>query len=651
MQTLPETKSAAPETVTAHEYTLELSALAPENQCMVLLALDGHQLGGALLDSTDIDAASTWVTRLTALRLACNQLTEPQRLPLNCGYEQLTGGIDVMNTLLQGQPMHYHSVLSRADQSLLILPSPERQPAENLHALCQALDSGQINGTPARVCVIANVHEEEAGNVSLALIDRLAFCVMPVHASAIHGDTLLNDKLLDDRNLDAQLFDDTLFDAQMAAGFALDVEHCSRVVRAALHRSAQLTVEQVQAVCLAARDHGIDSMRATLQCARVARASATLAGRTTANDVDIGVAMNLCLAWRAASIQPQQLEDNANPDNQAEPDSVTDDSNDAQKDPTQTETDSVDDVDQHARSTEQQPEPEQESMLVTLPEKLLSAIANTQRNAFSRQQAGGRTGRQVHKAQRGRLVGIDRYRAGSGQRINMLATLREATPWQSQRQREQALTRPIIYPQDLRASRYKQAAHTVVVFAVDASGSAAAHRLAEAKGAVERLLTECYERRDQVALVVFQGAQATLVLPPTRSLVRARRELARFPSGGGTPLPSALELVKELGVGIRKAGHTPMLCLLTDGRANVDRDGIGGRARASQQSIASAQALRAMGMQSLVIDIATRVTPLAGKLAAAMGGQYLALPKANAASISAAVLAAKSATTDAAIAS
>ena len=176
-----------------------------------------------------------------------------------------------------------------------------------------------------------------------------------------------------------------------------------------------------------------------------------------------------------------------------------------------------------------------------------------------------------------------------------------------------------------------------MIFAVDASGSAALHRLAEAKGAVELLLAECYVRRDRVALIAFRGQGAELLLPPTRSLVRAKRSLAGLPGGGGTPLAAGIHAALMLADLVQRSGDTPVLVVLTDGRANIARDGTSARPRAEEEALAAATQVRVAGVSALLIDTAPRAQPQAGRLAAQMGARYLPLPHADAAALSQAV--------------
>ncbi len=113
---------------------------------------------------------------------------------------------------------------------------------------------------------------------------------------------------------------------------------------------------------------------------------------------------------------------------------------------------------------------------------------------------------------------------------------------------DRAATRRIeVHPDDFRIVRFRQRTETSIVFAVDASGSTALHRLGEAKGAVELLLADCYVRRDHVALIAFRGRDATLLLPPTRSLTRAKRCLSGLPGGGATPLAAGIDAAADAG--------------------------------------------------------------------------------------------------------
>jgi magnesium chelatase subunit D len=246
---------------------------------------------------------------------------------------------------------------------------------------------------------------------------------------------------------------------------------------------------------------------------------------------------------------------------------------------------------------------------------------------------------------RGRPLGARRGDPRAGARLALIDTLRAAAPWQPLRRAAQGgdPRRVRVRPDDFHVMRYRQRTQTTTIFVVDASGSSALNRLAEAKGAVELLLADCYVRRDQVAVISFRGPGAEVLLPPTRSLVRAKRGLAGLPGGAGTPLASALDAAVALAEQVRRAGHTPTVVLLTDGQANIARDGTPGRERAEADALTAARRLRSAAVTTLFVDISPRSNPKAAKLAAEMGARYLPLPHADARRLSGAVRAATAA--------
>ena len=125
-----------------------------------------------------------------------------------------------------------------------------------------------------------------------------------------------------------------------------------------------------------------------------------------------------------------------------------------------------------------------------------------------------------------------------------------------------------------------------------------------------------------------------MLLPPTRSLVRAKRSLAGLPGGGGTPLAAGI------AAAVRRRGATPVVVLLTDGRANIARDGTPGRARAGDDAMAASRQMRLEGFATLVLDTSPQAQEPARQLAAALGARYLPLPHAGAELLSQAVRAA-----------
>jgi magnesium chelatase subunit D len=196
----------------------------------------------------------------------------------------------------------------------------------------------------------------------------------------------------------------------------------------------------------------------------------------------------------------------------------------------------------------------------------------------------------------------------------------------------------LIQKDDIRLTRFKSRTGTTTIFVVDASGSSALQRLAEVKGAVELLLADCYIRRDEVALIAFRGHSAELILPPTRSLARAKRSLAALPGGGGTPLSAAIVAATELALAVRAKGQAPTIVLMTDGRANVAKAPDGGRAAAEAEALAAARQLGLSGIPVVLVDSSPRPQANAGRLAEAMHARYVALPHADAARLSRAVM-------------
>jgi magnesium chelatase subunit D len=190
---------------------------------------------------------------------------------------------------------------------------------------------------------------------------------------------------------------------------------------------------------------------------------------------------------------------------------------------------------------------------------------------------------------------------------------------------------------DLRVQRRVQRRATTTIFAIDASGSQALHRLAEAKGAVELLLADCYARRDRVAVIGFRGTAAQVLLAPTRSLVRAKRQLAGLPGGGGTPLAAAIDAVQAMAGAVRRGGATPLVVLLTDGRANIARDGTPGRDAAARDALSAARAFAQSATAALLIDTSPQPSAAAQAIALALGARCIALPQAQAQALSQAV--------------
>jgi magnesium chelatase subunit D len=388
----------------------------------------------------------------------------------------------------------------------------------------------------------------------------------------------------------------------------------------------------MHALCAAAWGLGIGSLRVPSLALRVACGHAALNGRQTLDTEDLSFAARCVLAPRATQ-WPTDSSDNSSEENKkdnAEDNTETEESPPVP--PQKPEAPTAENAEENANDQAPAPaEPTAEDLqemvvaaaLASLPSHMLDALLT--RQGATGHNTAGRSGQQRAGSQRGRPLPPRPGRPGGQARLHVLATLRAAAPKQRLRQTHNT-GRVAIRGEDFHIQRYQQRTSSCLILALDASGSAALQRLAEAKGAVELLLQQSYARRDSVCIVSFRGAQAQLLLPMTRSLVRAKRAMTGLPGGGGTPLAGALKMAHEQAAQLQRQGVTPILVVLSDGRANVTLQGLGGRTQAQTDAHNWGQQWRLSGHRALWIDTSMQPDAQAQQLANTMGASYLPMP-------------------------
>lgn len=490
-----------------------------------------------------------------------------RRMPSHIDDERLLGGVDIAASLALGKQIRQPGLLDEAAGGVLVVPLAERMSEATAGRLAQVLDCASSS---ERVGIVLLDDAIEPGDgPPQSLTERLAF-------------------LCDLSRLDSLAFSEASYRD------AIGVDEI-----------APLDDEALSSIAFTATALGISSVRPMLFAAETARCHAALHGRKAAQHEDLEAAARLVLAPRAVQL----------PSAEAEPDPAE---NETEQRPDQ----SGDGEDHASRPLE---DIVLEAATAAIPSDILAMLSSgkAKRNA---QGSGG--GKRRKSALRGKPLGARPGMPRGGSRLALIDTLRAAVPWQRLRGGESGSL--VLRKEDLRIRRFEERAAKLTIFCVDASGSAAAARLAEAKGAVELMLAQAYSTRSEVALIAFRGTSAELILPPTRSLTRARRALSELPGGGGTPLALGLQAAREVAEAAELRGRTPQLVILTDGRGNIALDGSASRSRAAEDAEASAKAIAARNIEALVVDISARTGPDAQRLAQSMQARFLALPMADA---------------------
>ena len=577
------------------------------NIVAALVAINPRGLKGACLKGQFGPVRDSWLRYFSDLCLPTTRLI---KAPANLVAEQLIGSLDIEATLNHGNLVLSKGLLEKAQGNFLVLSMAERMDTQVLALISQALDNSITHG--AEFGVIALDESETAGDsFSPRMMDRLAFEVY----------------------LDQFSLADT---KENLAIHAEDIQSAKKLLPRVV-----CSIDFIEVLTKSALKIGIGSFRANQFAVETAKTLAALRGLQEVGQDEVLDAARLVYTYSKILHAPPEVEQPNRDDGENSQDEKGNDQNPDQN-PENNHPEENLDNDQEDGDQQSNPQPpsqeELEDIVVaaakaSVPKDFFAQSKQGARSIHAASHTSGKSGESQNSFVSGRPMSSRKGQPGGGRRLDVLKSIRAAIPWQRLRERQagsqqysSGKSKIDFRSEDLHIKQYLKRRGTVTIFLVDASGSSATQRLAEAKGALEQLLAQCYIRRDEVAMLSMRGSKAELILPPTRSLVRAKRNLATLPGGGGTPLAAGFRAANEMAVVLKRKGLTPIIVILSDGKANVNLKGVGGRSEAHSDALLAAKELRLKNHCVLFVDTSPQPEVLAQELSHMMAAQYLALP-------------------------
>ncbi len=536
-------------------------------------------------------------------------------LPLGATEDRVVGSLDLQRVLRDGEHAFAPGLLARAHGGVLYVDEVNLLHDHLVDVILDAAAMGRVHierdgvshSHEARFVLIGTMNPEE-GELRPQLLDRFGLTV-DVHASR---DVEVRAQVI--RRRMAYEADPVAFAGRYAEQ---DAELSSRIAAArVLVPDVVLPDNELRRIAALCAAFEVDGMRADLVVARTAVAHAAWRGADTVAEQDIRVAAELALPHRRRrdpfddpGIDPGQLDDALaqagasgdaeNPEPEPDPPGGGLSAPESPMESTSPQTTSV------GRSSSS-----------PKPSAAPSAVFRTR--ALTVPGVGeGAPGRRSRARNRFGTVVSATDDNHSGHGLHLFATLLAAAA------RIDMPGPPRPGPQDVRHAIREGREGNLVIFVVDASGSMAARdRMAAVSGAAISLLRDAYQRRDKVAVITFRAQDARILLPPTSSAHIAARRLARFDTGGKTPLAQGLLAARDIVARekVRDRARRCLVVVLTDGRATGGPDPLG-------RSRSAAARLVSEGAAAVVVDCETSYVRLglAGQLAGYLGAPTVRL--------------------------
>ena len=549
-----------------------------EMKLALLLSAVSREVAGVLLCGEKGTGKSTAARALASLlpEISPGQKAPFVNLPLNATEEALLGTIDLEETFRTGRPVYSPGLLVKADQGVLYIDEVNLLPEHLAASLLDVAERGLVvverEGLsltlPARLVLIGSMNPEE-GHLSSQLLDRFGLCVL------VSGEK--------DPERRVEVVKRRLLFERDPEGFNQIYEQEEKALRERLLKARDLYPLVVISARLRAligelcREARVSGHRADLVLQAASRAHAALHGRKEVIFEDIEAVADMVLVHRRREQEPRAKSPEKEPKEEKESEKKEEKTDSFSPEPQERF---------QTRPQEPQASEKEEGSQAPLPPppeevrphegqdqvfEIGEVFEARPLGPTRRRRAQELTGKRLKSlTQRGRFIRAIIPR-GKVRDLALSATLRAAAPYQLRRGAGPGRG-VVITKSDFREKQRKSKVGHLLLFCVDASGSMAAEaRMRETKGAIMSLLLSAYQKRDRVALIVFRGQEAKLVLPPTNSVELAGRLLADLPVGGSTPLPAALSMVASfLERTLRREPELPVTTFfITDGRGNV----------------------------------------------------------------------------------
>jgi len=569
------------------------------------------------------------------------------QIPLDVLEDRLLGSVDVEKSVRTGVTVFEPGLLAKAHRGVLYVDDINLIDESISNLLLEALSTGWVTlereglsvRHPCRPLLIATYNPEEA-ELRSHLMDRIGVC--------LSADAT---PLTEEERLEA--VQRALKFGSSPPALIAEFEELSDAMRTSIIfareylKPVKAKREQINYLCEEAIRAGVQGNRGELFAIEVARASAALNGNDRVEAEDLQMGVRLCIAPRGSNISPPPDEDMMAPPPPPPPQMEDEEEDDEKKE------------EEPDKEEDEAPPEDQEDEVPPLPETFMfdaeGVCLDPEVMKFATKAKTGKYGSRgmIFSDERGRYI-KPILPKGRVRKLAVDATMRTAAPYQTKRRARanEAAARGekvkikgvYIEASDVRAKKMARKAGSLVVFVVDASGSMALNRMNAAKGAAISLLGEAYQSRDKICLISFQGEEAQVLLPPTRSIAMAKNRLERMPCGGGSPLAHALSQAAQVGMNAQKTGDVGdvLVVCISDGRANVplsvsldgpntDPDAVPmDKAELKEEVIATAKMIGSIpNMKLLMLDTENKFvsTGQAKDIAKAAQGKYHYIPK------------------------